>query len=86
MKGKIVIDKQLCKGCKYCVMTCPMGVIAIEGQFNKMGYFTAYPKHMGKCTGCALCALMCPELAIEVWAENNPHSGGLAEDSRKKKA
>ncbi|HBR21791.1 MAG TPA: 4Fe-4S ferredoxin, partial [Nitrospiraceae bacterium] len=23
MKGKIVIDKQLCKGCKYCVMSCP---------------------------------------------------------------
>jgi 2-oxoglutarate ferredoxin oxidoreductase subunit delta len=52
-------------------MSCPKGVIAIEKQFNKMGYFTAHPEHMGKCTGCALCAQMCPELAIEVWAENN---------------
>ena len=86
MKGKIVIDKQLCKGCKYCVMSCPKGVIAIEKQFNKMGYFTAHPEHMGKCTGCALCAQMCPELAIEVWAENNPYKSGLAEESRKKKA
>lgn len=71
MKGKIIIDKQLCKGCKYCVMSCPKGVIVIEEQFNKMGYFTAHPEHMEKCTGCALCAQMCPELAIEVWAENN---------------
>jgi 2-oxoglutarate ferredoxin oxidoreductase subunit delta len=86
MKGKIVIDKQLCKGCKYCVMSCPKGVIVIEKQFNKMGYFTAQPEHMGKCTGCALCAQMCPELAIEVWAENNPDKSGLAEESRKKKA
>ncbi len=86
MKGKIAIDKQLCKGCKYCVMSCPKGVIVIEKQFNKMGYFTAHPEHMEKCTGCALCAQMCPELAIEVWAENSPRSGGLAKESRKKKA
>ncbi|MCX5716823.1 MAG: ferredoxin family protein [Nitrospirae bacterium] len=71
MKGKIVIDKQMCKGCKYCVMSCPKGVIVIKEQFNERGYFTAHPEHMGKCTGCALCAQMCPELAIEVWAENN---------------
>jgi len=71
MKGKIEINQQLCKGCKYCVMSCPKGVITIEKKFNKMGYFTAHPENIEKCTGCALCAQMCPEIAIEVWAENN---------------
>ncbi|NCO83779.1 MAG: tungsten formylmethanofuran dehydrogenase [Nitrospirae bacterium CG_4_10_14_3_um_filter_44_29] len=71
MRGRIAIDKELCKGCKYCVMSCPKGVIVIEKQFNKMGYFPAHPEHPEKCTGCALCARMCPELAIEVWAESS---------------
>ena len=71
MKGKIAINKELCKGCTYCVTSCPKGVIAIEKQFNKMGYFPAAPKHPDKCTGCAFCAQMCPELAIEVWITDN---------------
>jgi len=52
MKGNIAINKELCKGCKYCVTACPKGVIIIEEQFNKMGYFPACPQHMDKCTGC----------------------------------
>ncbi len=71
MKGKIVIDKELCKGCKYCVMSCPKGVIIMEKQFNTTGYFPASPKYIDKCTGCGFCAQMCPELAIEVWSTNN---------------
>ena len=71
MKGKIAINKELCKGCAYCVKACPKGVIAIEKQFNKMGYFPAAPQHPDKCTGCAFCAQMCPELAIQVWITDN---------------
>ncbi|MCE5195163.1 MAG: ferredoxin family protein [Nitrospiraceae bacterium] len=70
MNGKISINRELCKGCKFCVIACPKGVIAIEEKFNKMGYFSAFPKDMDKCTGCASCAQMCPEIAIEVWADN----------------
>lgn len=67
MKGMIVIDKELCKGCTYCVDTCLRGVIVIEDRFNKKGYFPASPEHLEKCTGCAMCAQMCPEIAIEVY-------------------
>ncbi|MBI4823196.1 MAG: 4Fe-4S binding protein [Nitrospirae bacterium] len=67
MKGKILIDRQLCKGCKYCILSCPKGVISIERKFNSAGYFPASPEHMDRCTGCAMCAEMCPEIAIEVW-------------------
>jgi 2-oxoglutarate ferredoxin oxidoreductase subunit delta len=69
MKGMIIIDRELCKGCSYCVDACPVGVIAIEDTFNKKGFFPAHPENLKKCTGCAICAQMCPEIAIEVYKE-----------------
>lgn len=68
-KGKIIIKKELCKGCRYCVLACPKGVLETETRLNKMGYFPAKSVRGARCTGCALCAQMCPEVAIEVWAD-----------------
>ena len=70
MKGKIKINAELCKGCTYCVDTCPMGVIVIRRRFNKSGIFPVAVQHPEKCTGCAMCAKMCPEIAIEVYRDN----------------
>jgi 2-oxoglutarate ferredoxin oxidoreductase subunit delta len=69
MKGMIVIDEELCKGCTYCVNACLLGVIVIKDRFNKKGFFPASPKYPDKCTGCNMCAQMCPEIAIEVYRE-----------------
>ncbi len=69
IKGSIAIDKELCKGCRYCIASCPTNSISAEENFNSMGYFPAHFKHPEKCTGCAVCAQMCPEVAIEVWKE-----------------
>lgn len=69
MKGSIVIDRELCKGCSNCIEACPMKVIAITKQFNKVGYFFASPVKAEKCTGCAFCANMCPEIAITVYLD-----------------
>ena len=69
-KGEIKIDRELCKGCGYCVDVCPNGSITIETVFNKKGFYPASVKDSGKCTGCALCAEICPEIAIEVWKED----------------
>lgn len=68
-KGNILIDKNLCKGCKYCIMACPNASIVIDKKFNSMGYFPAHFEHSERCTGCAICAQMCPEIAIEVWRD-----------------
>lgn len=69
MKGMIVIDREMCKGCAYCVDACRLKVIVIENRFNSKGFFPAHPKYPKKCTGCAMCAQMCPEIAIEVYRE-----------------
>jgi len=69
-KGRIKINSELCKGCSYCIDTCPFKVIALRKRFNKRGYFPAVAEHIEKCTGCAMCARMCPEIAIEVYREN----------------
>lgn len=70
-RGKIQINRELCKGCKYCVISCPEGAITMDKRFNSMGYFTAYFEHPERCKGCAICAQMCPEIAIEVWRERD---------------
>ncbi len=71
MKGRIVIDREMCKGCEYCMITCPLGIIMIEENFNKKGFMPAFCVDPEKCTGCSMCARMCPEIAIEVYRENN---------------
>jgi 2-oxoglutarate ferredoxin oxidoreductase subunit delta len=70
MVGKVVIDKELCKGCTLCVNACPQKLIVIAKGINSKGYHPAEfvdPKRV--CTGCTLCALTCPEVAIEVFRE-----------------
>ncbi len=68
-KGYIEIDTERCKGCKYCLMTCPKGCIEISSDFNSLGYFPAYFVKPENCIGCAMCAVVCPEIAIEVFVE-----------------
>ena len=56
----IVIDPELCKGCKLCVGVCPQHVIDISEKLNSSSYHPAY--YLGHdCTGCRLCFYACPE-------------------------
>ncbi|MCX7677814.1 MAG: ferredoxin family protein [Spirochaetes bacterium] len=65
----ILIERDRCKGCQFCVEFCPRNLIKISSSYNKQGYFPAEfdMKNEDQCTGCKTCALMCPDIAIEVY-------------------
>ncbi|NOZ25711.1 MAG: ferredoxin family protein [Nitrospirae bacterium] len=69
MKGKVEIDRELCKGCGYCVIACPKGMIVADTEFNRAGYYPVRLTEPDACTGCMLCAEICPEVAIMVWRD-----------------
>ena len=73
-KGRITIDRELCKGCYLCISVCPNQAIAVSETLNQKGYYPAEfleaedkNPDKSKCTGCANCALICPDIAIEVY-------------------
>ena len=73
-RGKIIINRDLCKGCHVCVTACPQKVIIPSKKLNLKGYYPAECKEPeGEkdrgCTGCTLCAVVCPDVAIEVYRE-----------------
>ena len=62
--GLVVVDEQICIGCRYCEMACPYGA----PQYN------SEKKHMTKCDGCyelieqnkkPLCVSSCPLRALD---------------------
>ncbi len=70
-RGKVEINRELCKGCEYCVSACPCSVLRIGDEINRSGYFYAVVSEPLRCTGCALCAEICPDIAIKVWRKVN---------------
>lgn len=71
-KGKIVIDRERCKGCHVCFDVCPVSCIDAEQELNRKGYLPARfnettEEDQKGCTGCTMCAVVCPEVAIEVY-------------------
>ena len=70
MKGRIIIDRELCKECHLCIQACKKGLIAPSHEYNSRGYrHVHFNDEQGECTGCALCAISCPDIAIEVYRE-----------------
>jgi 2-oxoglutarate ferredoxin oxidoreductase subunit delta len=67
MKGRVVVDRELCKGCGLCVSFCPREVLELASEVNSKGYRIARSSHPENCTGCAICAQVCPDIAIMVW-------------------
>ncbi len=65
----IIIDRDRCKGCQFCIEFCPRNLIIKSATYNKQGYFPAEfdMKNEDRCTGCKTCAIMCPDTAIEVY-------------------
>jgi 2-oxoglutarate ferredoxin oxidoreductase subunit delta len=72
-RGKVVINRERCKGCYLCISVCPNEAISISGSLNQQGYYPVEPRDIGNngkgCIACAMCAVICPDIAIEVYRE-----------------
>lgn len=63
----IKVDKNLCKGCEMCIVTCPKGILKMSEDINASGDNYCTQPDPSKCTACKFCAMICPEAAIEVY-------------------
>lgn len=67
VRGAIVVDTQVCKGCEVCIPVCQENVISMSNDVNRKGYHYAYMKNPEACNGCTNCATVCPDRSITVY-------------------
>lgn len=68
LKGVTVIDTERCKGCRLCVVACPLNVLALSTKnVNRKGYPFVQQVQEDLCTGCTSCAIVCPDGCITVY-------------------
>ncbi len=68
IRGTIVVDTQICKGCELCITACPQDCLELSPGLNQKGYRYAQLKN-DTCTGCVNCAIVCPDCAITVYRQ-----------------
>lgn len=82
-KGRIEIDNELCKACKFCMEACPKKLISEGLNLNNSGFlYFVFFDPLGICNACKLCGIVCPETAIEVFKDME---GPLGRDIKEEK-
>ncbi len=66
-KGKVLIDRDMCKGCYLCVRACPVKVLEADTNPNSTGTYPSSAAHIEKCIACGNCYQVCPDVCIEVY-------------------
>jgi len=69
--GKVLINKERCKGCGYCVEFCPREALRMTEELSPKGYNLAAVADESKCLSCGLCEVICPEFAIYLASSDN---------------
>lgn len=69
--GRVLINKERCKGCGYCVEFCPRAVLEMSEEMNPKGYTLPVVAEESKCLSCGLCEILCPEFAIYLEQSNS---------------
>lgn len=67
VKGAVVVDKEVCKGCGVCIEACQDNVLALHKDVNSRGYNYSYMENPDNCIGCSNCAVVCPDTCITVY-------------------
>lgn len=74
IRGTVLINRDVCKGCELCVAACPQESLGLSDQINRRGY--RYVQLVqDNCTGCVNCALVCPDSAITVYQQKKVKPG-----------
>jgi len=66
-KGKVIIDRELCKGCLLCLRACPVKVLEEDAELNSSGCHPSKAVQADKCIACGNCYEVCPDVCIEVY-------------------
>jgi len=69
--GKVIIDRERCKGCGFCVEFCPKEALKMSDELGPKGYTIAKVTDKSKCLDCGLCEIICPEFAIKMESGDN---------------
>ena len=67
-KGKVVINRELCKGCYLCIKACPVKALEKDDELNSTGTHPTKPSgDEGKCIACGSCYEVCPDVCIQIY-------------------
>ena len=67
-KGKVVINRELCKGCYLCIRACPVKALERSTEINSTGtYPSKFVDAGGKCVACGNCYEVCADVCMEVY-------------------
>ena len=66
-RGRLVIDRERCKGCLLCVRACPLHVLEADTEPNASGSYPTKAANPAKCIACGNCYEVCPDICIEVF-------------------
>jgi 2-oxoglutarate ferredoxin oxidoreductase subunit delta len=66
-KGKIEIDRDVCKGCYLCVRACPVKVLEADAAPNSSRAYPVVAARAEKCIACGNCYAVCPDVCITVF-------------------
>lgn len=64
--ANVVVNRDNCKACNYCIDRCANHVFAKSDRINAGGYFPVCVASPEKCSGCLKCYFICPDFAIGV--------------------
>ncbi|MDR2210853.1 MAG: ferredoxin family protein [Spirochaetaceae bacterium] len=66
-RGKIIIDRELCKGCYLCIRACPVKILEKDRSLNSQGLYPPVVASPEKCIACGNCYQVCPDVCIEIY-------------------
>jgi 2-oxoglutarate ferredoxin oxidoreductase subunit delta len=66
-KGKVLIDRERCKGCLLCIRACPVKTLEADTEPNSGGSYPTKVVYGEKCIACGNCFEVCPDVCLEVY-------------------